>query len=184
MCALLARKGGFSLERVVFCTAVPDDPADKRDRHTTFNRAQQSRGVEIIKGHHVWNDTDGKFSEKQSDINVALSLITDAQDDVMDVAYLISADSDQAATARVFRERYTSKELVCVAPPGRRPPTKCVQYADRSFTMKMDLIERCVMPELVKSGDSFIRRPARYAPPQGWVHPHNRPQFKDLHFGL
>jgi hypothetical protein len=31
---------------------------------------------------------------------VALSLILDAQDDVFDIAYLLTADSDQAVTAK------------------------------------------------------------------------------------
>lgn len=185
MCSLLAQKGGVDLQRVVYCTAVPSEPADKRDRHNTFNRAQQSQGVTVIKGHHVWDETAGKYSEKQSDINVALSLITDAADDLIDVAYLISADSDQAATARVFKERYPDKKLICVAPPTRRPPTKCVQYASGAFTIKMDLIERCVMPQLVigASGNP-IRRPDEYAPTEGWVHPKKRPQFKESSFGL
>ncbi|MDB2439386.1 NYN domain-containing protein [Hellea sp.] len=182
---LLSEKGGCELQKVVFCTAVPREPDDKRARHNTFNTAQAGQGVTVIKGHHVWDDTAGKYSEKQSDINVALSLLMDAEDDLYDAAYLISADSDQAATARVFKERHPKKKLICVAPPSRNPPTKCVAYADFSFTMKKDLIERCIMDNIVPTpSGAMVRRPERYDPPKEWVHPKKRPKFNPKTFGL
>lgn len=53
------------------------------------------------------------------DVNVAINLISDAHLDVFDVAYLLSAVSDQAATAKLFKSRFPEKTLVSVAPPGR-----------------------------------------------------------------
>jgi uncharacterized LabA/DUF88 family protein len=169
----------YQLQKVVFCTAVPLDNAGKRDRHNTFNSAQIARGVQIIKGHHVWDATSQKHSEKQSDINVALSLILDAVDNVYDAAFLISADSDQAATARVFSERFPDKKLYSVAPPDRSPPSKSASYCAKSFSLRKDQIEACVMPAMVKTvTGAWIRRPAEYVPPTWWVHPKDRPKKK------
>ena len=116
-------------------------------------------------------------SEKQSDINVALSLILDAEDGVFDCAYLVSADSDQAATARVFRERFPKKKLIGVAPPTKVVPNKVIAYADDHFVLSKLDIETCVMPQYIpgKTGN-MIRRPDEYAPPSGWVHPDDRPR--------
>jgi hypothetical protein len=83
---MLCAPDGYELAKVVFCTAVPKHLPDSMARHQTFNAAQIARGVLVIKGHHV--PEAGGYSEKQSDINVALSVILDGIDDVYDAAYL------------------------------------------------------------------------------------------------
>lgn len=173
---LIAEPHGATIMKVVFCTAVPAHYPDKRDRHNTFNNAQRACGVTIIPGHHMHDGT--KWNEKQTDINVALSLILDAQDDLFDIGILLSADSDQGATARFFRERFPCKKLLSVAPPNRPVSDKVKPYADQHFTMSRALMERAVMPELVEGKHGVIRRPDNYAPPAGWMHPDDRPKGK------
>lgn len=173
----LAAKGGFQLVKVVFCTAVPAHLPHSRDRHNTYNRVLEQKGVRVIKGHHVKDNDTGKYSEKKSDINVALELLTDGIDGVYDAAYLISADSDQAATARYFRERFgSSKSLFSVAPPNKKPPQKMLPYVDGAFSLAKHDIE-CVIMTQFETGTSGnpIRRPKEYDPPQWWVHPNKRP---------
>ena len=104
----LAGQKGQRLVKVVFCTAVPSTRQgfDKRDRHIRFNQAQRARGVTILEGHYVPEPIEDngiptgqtKWTEKQTDLNVALELIMDGLDDVYDVALLLSADTDQVAT--------------------------------------------------------------------------------------
>lgn len=176
---IICQPNGLRLARVVFCTAMPLHNPDSLGRHRTFNNAQTASGVKVVEGHYIFNDEIGRHSEKQSDINVALSLIVDAMDDVYDWAFLVSADSAQAATARVLKERFPQKKLAIVAPPNRRPPDKARTYADRSFTITRDQVERALLPNFVKSLDGgFIRRPAEYNPPTGWLHPDQRPKRK------
>lgn len=118
-----------------------------------------------------------KWTEKQTDINVALDLIMDGLDDVYDVALLLSADTDQVATARVFSERLAplGKTLVGVAPPDRSAPSGYSNYGVRSVQLKRFDIERCIMPEEIVHGQVMVRRPVEYAPPAGWVHPKDLP---------
>ena len=169
---LICKPQKFVLQKVVFCTAVPQFDHGKRDRHNTFNAAQAAYGVTILKGHHVFDETAQKYNEKQSDINVALALILDAVDNLYDAAFLISADSDQAATARVFSERFPDKKLIGVAPPNKQVPQKAVQYFSSHFALKKEQIENTIMPSMVQGASGFIRRPAEYAPPDGWLPPH------------
>lgn len=177
---LFCQKDGHSLEKVVFCTAVPAHLPEKRDRHNIFNAAQRARGVIVMHGHHVFEPDKDKYAEKQSDINVALSLIVDGIDDVYDVAYLVSADSDQVATARAFTERLATlgKQLIGVAPLGRSVPVGYKKYGIKGFALTKYQLEQCVMPELVQGKSGMIVRPTNYAPPSGWVHPDNRPTGK------
>ena len=167
----------LQLMKVTFCTAIPDHLTDSRDRHNTYNNALAAKGVRIVKGHHVYDPTAKKYSEKQSDINVALCLILDGIDDLYDWAFLVSADSDQAATARHFSERLPHKKLVSVAPPKKPVPKKSIPYSYKHFALTKQMIEEAVMPAFVETPrGTFIRRPVTYAPPDSWVHPKDRPK--------
>ncbi|USI71649.1 NYN domain-containing protein [Sphingomonas morindae] len=175
---MLAEQVKADLVKVVFCTAVPKHLPDSRDRHNTFNRAQRSQGVVILKGHHV--PDDGGYSEKQSDINVALSLILDGLDNVYDIAIVLSADSDQVATGHAFRRRLapSGKQMFCAVPLGRSMPIGFSELGVKKLVVTKAMLETCVMPEQVVGADGSIRRPAAYDPPVGWVHPNDRPKQK------
>lgn len=176
---LLCNQHNLKLQKVVFCTAMPSHKPESFERHQAFNNAQIASGVQIIKGHFIYNDDLGRHSEKQSDINVALSLIVDGYENVYDWAFLISADSDQAATARVFKERFPDKKLAMIAPPDRRPPEKALPYADLSFSISKPLIESALLPAYVQTEkDRLIRRPPEYDTPAGWLAPDARPKRK------
>lgn len=173
---IICEPHGASLERVVLCTAVPAHYPDKRDRHNTFNAAQRANGVDIILGHHMHDGE--KYNEKQTDINVALSLILDGCDDIYDMAILLSADSDQAATAKFFTERFPHKRLLAVAPPDRPVSDKVKPYAFAAFSLNKHTLERCVMRETVQGKTGLIVRPKEYDPPDWWMHPDDRPKGK------
>ncbi|MBE5075008.1 NYN domain-containing protein [Erythrobacteraceae bacterium E2-1 Yellow Sea] len=173
----IALKERARLVRAVFCTAVPNHTSDgSKERHMLYNAALRARGVEVIAGHHVWDDDRKKHSEKQSDINVALSLICDAEDDKVDVAILLSADSDQAATARFFADRHSQKRLILAAPPGKPVPQKATPFCSDHFVISKMMIDECALPALIQGKASAISRPTAYTPPDWWKHPDERPQ--------
>jgi NYN domain len=175
----MVRPHDLKLVKVTFCTAVPDHLPASRDRHNTYNNALAAKGVTVVKGHHVYDQSAGKYSEKQSDINVALSLMLDGIDDVYDWAFLVSADSDQAATAKCFSERLPGKKLVSVAPPNRSVPSKCIPFSHKHFSISKHMVEAAVMEGFVQTPrNTLIRRPTEYDPPLGWVHPRDRPAKK------
>lgn len=169
--------------KVVFCSAYYPGDTGKRARHERFKKALEFYGVTCLFGHyihepmkcrecdHIWQ----KATEKETDINVALSLFDDAYQDVFDSAYLLSADSDQAATARMFRSRFNGKRLISVAPPGRTPSLSVMHHAHGKIVLNRDHLERVVMPGMIETPQGLIVRPDEYAPPANWVHPDNRP---------
>lgn len=164
------------LVRTVFCTAVPAHIPESRDRHNTFNAAQRAHGVEVVVGHHIHDGE--KWNEKQSDINVALHLILDGVDDVYDIAILLSADSDQAATAKMFCARFPEKKLLGVAPPTKAVPNKVQQFCYRHFALPKLTLEKSIMGAMVIGKTGNIHRPDAYNPPPDWVHPDDRPKGK------
>ena len=172
------------LVKVVYCTAYYPNDENKKRRHRSFINAQKVNNVTVIEGHYVHEDVEcrgcgakwKKPTEKQGDINVALHLIKDGYDDLYDCAYLLSSDSDQAATARIFRDSFSSKKLVTVAPPERNFSVHIERYASERLKLNKSHIEKCVMPPVVfKPGVTSSRRPKEYTPPDSWIHPDNRP---------
>jgi hypothetical protein len=173
------------LVKVVFCTAYYPGDSQKRWRHDQFMNALRNVGVECVLGHYITEERDCREckhvwdqpTEKASDLNLGLSLITDARDDVFDRAYLLTADSDQAATARFLRETAEGKSLITVAPPGRNFSANIDRYADGRISLTRAHIERCLFPQVVlgEDGRPHGRRPREYDPPANWVHPDNRP---------
>ena len=176
------------LVRVVYCTAFYPGSQQKKWRHEQVIGAQRVHGVVVEAGHYVHEDMDcracgaswKKPTEKEGDINVAIHLIRDAFTNEFDHAYLLTADSDQAATARMFRSQFPEKMLTTVAPPGREPSVHILKYANAGkISINETHLERSVMPQVVfKPGVANCRRPHEYAPPAEWVHPDNRPKAK------
>jgi len=102
-------------------------------------------------------------------------------DDVYDTAFLLTADSDQVATAKAFKIRLAplGKALIGAIPFGRPGPTDYESLGVKSVSVTIETLEQCVMPgELTGSSSYPILRPDEYAPPAGWVHPDERPKGK------
>lgn len=161
---------GWQLEKVLFCSALPRHRPDSHKRHVTFNNAQHACGVKVINGHYV--PDDGDWSEKQTDINLALSVILDGIDNAYDVAIILSADSDQVATARAFKSRLAQKgkRLFAAIPPGQTFPQGYQKYSVDRLDVTWEMLERCMLPEKVLGlSGNLIERPPSYAPHPLWV---------------
>ncbi|MFN3662808.1 NYN domain-containing protein [Yoonia sp.] len=166
-----------TLVKVCYCTAYyPDEK--KKWRHQTFLNALKIKGVDVQLGHYVHEDAscrncDNKWqkpTEKAGDINVAIHLLKDAFTDEVDHFYLLSQDSDQSATVKLFSQQFPKKKLTTVSPPGRNFSSHIMKHADSKIKLTRDHIERCVLPEIL-IGPPPVRRPREYAPPDGWIHP-------------
>lgn len=186
---LIARGHARSITKVVFCTAYFKGDHGKRTRHEALVKALALAGVETKLGHttnepmeckdpncgHKWDQP----REKATDINLALALISDAIDDVFDVAFLVTADTDQAATVSTFKQRFPEKKIINVIPPGREASKHLADLTHGKIKLTPDHFDNCVLPELVtKDGHNSVRRPREYDPPDGWVHPDDRPKGK------
>lgn len=161
---------GWRLKHVLFCSALPRHRPDSHKRHVTFNSAQLACGVKVLNGHYV--PDDGGWSEKQTDINLALSVILDGLDNAYDVAIILSADSDQVATARAFSEKLApeGKRLFAAIPPGQTFPQGYQRYDVERRDVTWEMLERCMLPAEVKGlSGNLIIRPASYAPHPLWI---------------
>ena len=169
-----------AVKRVVWCSAFRPQNKSKLKRHEDYMKALKGQGVICRMGHFV-HSTDGCNAcghswqiaiEKQGDVNLALSIAADAEDDLFDVCYLVTADGDHAATARYLKERFPKKKLVLVTPPGRNHNRHIERIADAFVEIGTHHLEASLLPEMAKVRDRFLRRPERverpemYDPPQ------------------
>jgi NYN domain len=170
---LIIRKGE-TLARVVWCTAVNNKNLEKMLRWRAFRNAQISVGVICAEGHFVDEPRHCPKghdyfhpTEKAGDVNLAIHLISDAHLNRFDVAYLVTADSDQVATVKMFRERFPDKQIVSVAPPGRSHSKEILPHVNDHRSINREALESSLFQGaiVIKDGNRVAKRPAQYAPP-------------------
>ena len=158
------------LQKVVFCTAFPKRNIDKKIRHERYVEALEAHGEHVDLGHHLIREhvclgecksVTEVEAEKQTDINVALSLYQDAHDNVFDYAYLVSADSDQAATAYFLKKHFPDKKLISVAPPKRDHSNKLLSRADGKVKIDEIVLKACRLPEIILPSPPTIMKAIR-----------------------
>jgi len=171
---------GENLTRVAWCSAVNTKNAQKMLRWRAYRKAQESVGVIVMQGHFTEEprrcDQGHNYfhpTEKEGDVNFAISLISDAHLGLYDVAYMVTADSDQVATAKLFRTRFPNKAIVSVAPPGRRHSKEIIASCHDTRSIRREVIENCLFPgpTIIRDGRLVAARPAQYEPPPGWRPP-------------
>jgi hypothetical protein len=154
---------------------------DKSIRHQTYVKAVTHYGVTCVLGHYIsqpaachrCNASWTAQSEKETDSNLALSVLDDAYQGLCDHFYLVTADSDQAATARMRTARFPGKPFTTVAPPGRNFSASILQHTKLKNQLSEAHLERCLLPGAVMADEGTLvaRRPVSYAPPPGWLPP-------------
>jgi uncharacterized LabA/DUF88 family protein len=96
-------------------------------------------------------------------VNIAVAMISDAQDDNFDDAILITADSDQIPTVRYIRSAYAEKRVIVAFPPGRHS-NDLAPVTSKTFHIQRITLEQSQFPEEVKSKANFIlTRPKTWA---------------------
>jgi uncharacterized LabA/DUF88 family protein len=117
-----------TLVGVELFTAYPNwqNAGAKKVRHQTFVSSQEEMGVHVTLGEFkpktvtclsTCRQPFQTYVEKQTDINIAVSLISFA--DRYDKAILLTADSDQVPTINLLKGMYPKKRFAVLPPIGR-----------------------------------------------------------------
>lgn len=107
---------GQKIQKIYFFTAI-DEKKDQgvKKRHQAFIDALDSVQIEVISGKFAGKHKER--TEKQTDINLSLQVFEDASKDDFDLAYLMTADSDQVPTLKKFKKNFPTKRISCIIPP-------------------------------------------------------------------
>jgi uncharacterized LabA/DUF88 family protein len=149
---------------------------DREARHRQYVKALEARGVKTVMGRFKEKDAYCKNckttymarEEKESDVNIATHLISDAYEDEFDQAFLVSNDSDLLGPLRLLRSRFPKKRLKIIAPPLRRHSKELWALGTHRAAIKPEHLERCLFPAEVRDAGSNViaQRPPEYDPPQ------------------
>jgi uncharacterized LabA/DUF88 family protein len=172
-----------SIERVVFATAYMNKTEAKQDRHERFVRANEYYGVYPPMGSKAFEDVKcpdcgwkwQEPKEKQTDINLALEMWEDARRNVFDVAFLVTADNDQAATVKFIKARLPEKKIFVITPPGREHSKHLRNECHGKIKITESHLERALLdPSITLADGRLILRPTEYDLPPDWLPPDQR----------
>lgn len=178
LCAEFAPPPHQSLNEVYYFSAYATWRPAAYARHRSFVAALGTCGVTPVMGvfkrkdrscracGHTWPDHE----EKETDVNIALHLLRDAQLDRYDRALIISGDSDLAPAVRMVREQFPAKSIRILAPYPRQHSMDLVRSAgglEHARRIQQIHVERCLLPDKVLDASGLLcaERPLKYCPP-------------------
>lgn len=144
-------------------------------RHRAYVRALECKGVECIMGNFAKRDlvfSNGRYKarwkrreEKQTDVSIAVHVVSDAFDDRYDTAVIVSCDTDMLPVYRFLVQRFPEKNFVAASPPGRQLHDDLRRAATGSMRIKRSQVERSLFGREVRKGGRVVAvRPKEYAP--------------------
>ena len=164
-------KPGQDLVFTKYFTSRVSYPAEKERRQSTFLEALETlNDFRIYYGHYqsdpqrcrkcghkVWIP-----NEKMTDVNIAVEMLSDAYQNLFDVALVISADSDLSPPLLAIKELFPEKRVVIAFPPQRHS-AQLQRLAHGFIQIGRASIARSAFPAKVPKADGFIlRRPTEW----------------------
>jgi uncharacterized LabA/DUF88 family protein len=147
-----------------YFTTVIKRPPDKRSRQAVFLEALGTLSdFKMFYGHwlsnpvtcHKCGHTYDAYHEKMTDVNIAVELMSDAFQDHLDVAFLVSADSDLVGPVRAIRELFPQKRVIVAFPPARYSGALRAAAHGHTF-IRRNVLSKSVFPDQVVKPDGFV----------------------------
>ena len=139
-------------------------PREKGRRQSSYLEALETlNDLRIYYGHFQTNPQRCRAcgnkemvpSEKMTDVNIAVEMLTDAYQDLFDVALLISADSDLTAPVLAIKSLFPEKRVVVAFPPQRHS-AQLQRLAHGSLAIGRATLSKSVFPDDVAKADGFV----------------------------
>ena len=166
-------RDGETIHKVVYFTAYMQWNREKKRRHEQFIKGLESVGVEChisrfsrsTKYCEIGDRNCKTYTEKQTDVALAVGMLTSALIDDIDRLVLITADSDQVPTIKSIKQLAPLVSITVVAPPNRENQSRELRMAADEFKeISAGRLEQCLFPRniLDKSGNLVSVSPSKY----------------------
>lgn len=169
LCKLFLPKNDF-LEGIYYFTSLTQWNYNKKQRHISYIRALEFYGIKVVYGKFKSVEKFcpnckmpyKTYEEKQTDVNIAISLMRFAKEDKFDRAIILTGDSDQVPTIKILKELYPKKIIEVIIPFGR-DAKELKSVADRYFKIKEVHLSTCLLENKIEIGNGFyIQKPAEW----------------------
>ena len=163
------------LDKVYFFSAYLTHNQEKFSRHQNYVKALQSVGVTPVMGKFkkkypkckLCHQQYQTYEEKESDINIAITLLKDAFLDDFDKAFLITADTDLVSTIKMIKEIFPQKRIILLTPPQRHIYAReLIQNANASFEIRKTHLKASLLPDILSFNGETIKIPEIYTKEQ------------------
>jgi uncharacterized LabA/DUF88 family protein len=151
-----------------YFTSRVSEPPEKERRQSIFLEALETLSqFRIYYGHYQTNLQRCRKcanevmipSEKMTDVNIAVEILSDAYQDKFDVALLVSADSDLTAPVLAIKDLFPKKRIIVAFPPHRHS-AHLQRLAHGSLKIGRASLAKSVFPDRVpKAGGFVLRKP-------------------------
>ncbi len=116
-----------TLLKVKYFSALNTWDAPKRKRHLNYVKALQNTGTEVFLSKFAkvrkFCNRNNQFcpmrEEKQTDVSIAVEILSDCYELNLNRIIIISADSDQVPAVKKIRACFPEIQILMVAPPKR-----------------------------------------------------------------
>jgi uncharacterized LabA/DUF88 family protein len=137
---------------------------DSVARHKIYVAAIIQKDIKIIQGKFKWKgDTKCRacsnswknFEEKETDVNIAIEILSDAYEDKFDKMLLISGDSDLVPVLAKVKKLFPHKEIGVVIPPNRK--AEALKYtANKNYKITTKHLQECRLEDNVITNENKI----------------------------
>jgi uncharacterized LabA/DUF88 family protein len=149
-----------TLQEVILFTALATWDPGKVMRHKLFIRANESVGVSVVYGEfkrkdrkcRLCNKKYSAFEEKQTDVNIALTLFELAVKDKYDRAVIVSGDTDLIPAIKAVRSTFPHKQIGVIIPVGKAS-NDMIKTADFRFKMREHHLATSRFPDQINLPD-------------------------------
>jgi uncharacterized LabA/DUF88 family protein len=154
-------------QRLVFTkyfTSRVSYPPEKERRQSTFIEALETlNDFRIHYGHYQPNprrcrkcgNKEMVPNEKMTDVNIAVEILSDAYQDLFDIALLVSADSDLTAPILAIKKLFPQKRVIVAFPPQRHS-VQLQRLAHGFLQIGRANLAKSIFPEKVPKADGFV----------------------------
>jgi uncharacterized LabA/DUF88 family protein len=162
--------GHDTLVCVKYFTAYAPWDAHKQARHMEYVRALESVGVNVILGKFKKKTPKCRkcgqhyntHEEKLTDVNIAIHMVNDAQNDRFDHAVIVSGDTDIVPAIEMVKNLFPEKEVHAVIPIGRKSE-EMKNACHFNYKMSEAQLAACQFPPTVTCADgTIVSRPATW----------------------
>jgi len=151
----------YSIKQIRYFTAPIKGNPKKQHRQESYLKALQTlNNLSIIQGKHI--PIGNRYSEKKTDVLMALRMYTDAQDRDHEALVLVSGDSDQVPTIEWIRELDKGIEIHIIFPPFR-VSKDLMRIADYCYRTKWKRLRQYQFPDPVVGKGFSVHKPKEWS---------------------
>lgn len=158
----------YNINKIKYFTAPTWKTDSSKVRQNRYIKALKKSNIDVIYGYFQKEkvcDHCPKIShkEKQTDVNISISMVKDVYDEDYDLCVLVSADQDLLPAFDLIKDKYPDKEIKVIRPQNHnRPidPKRSIKGLIQS-NISGDSIRDSLYPVKVDN----VKRPKEYLPP-------------------